>query len=179
MSDNSWDWLGPGVYFWEQNPARALEYAIESAFSKQFNKIKIKTPFVLGAIIETGNCLNLIEPQSLSILKEAHNSLSKICIESGKTMPENVGDNRKLDCAIFKFIHQTRRGEGKKPYDTIRSAFSEGGQVYPGTSFTARGHIQLCVLNLSLIQGYFLPTPIKDYNPYLKTNFINPNKAEG
>jgi hypothetical protein len=30
-SDNLWDWLGPGIYFWEQNPGRALEYAIECA----------------------------------------------------------------------------------------------------------------------------------------------------
>jgi len=30
-SKNSWDWLGEGIYFWEQNPIRALEYAEESA----------------------------------------------------------------------------------------------------------------------------------------------------
>lgn len=41
-SDNIWDWLGPGVYFWEQNPGRALEYAIECASGKQKNKIRIK-----------------------------------------------------------------------------------------------------------------------------------------
>jgi len=59
-SENTWDWLGPGIYFWEQNPGRALEYAIECANRKQFNKVPIKTPFVLGAHIELGNCLNLI-----------------------------------------------------------------------------------------------------------------------
>ncbi len=58
-SDNPWDWLGEGVYFWEQNPGRALEYAIESSTRKQFDKIPVKVPFVLGAIIELGNCLNL------------------------------------------------------------------------------------------------------------------------
>ena len=26
-STNSYDWLGGGIYFWENNPARALEYA--------------------------------------------------------------------------------------------------------------------------------------------------------
>ena len=30
-SENPWDWLGSGIYFWEQNPDRALEYANESA----------------------------------------------------------------------------------------------------------------------------------------------------
>lgn len=43
-SNNSWDWLGRGVYFWEQNPGRALEYAIECAQGKQKNKTPIKRP---------------------------------------------------------------------------------------------------------------------------------------
>ena len=73
-SDNIWDRLGSGVYFWEQNPGRALEYAIECAAGKQKNRIRIKTPFVIGAIIELGNCLNL-EPLSLNIVKEAHAGL--------------------------------------------------------------------------------------------------------
>jgi hypothetical protein len=60
LSDNAWDWLGSGIYFWEQNPARALEYAIDSAEGRQKNKVAIKTPFVIGAIIELGNCLNLL-----------------------------------------------------------------------------------------------------------------------
>ena len=54
MSKNAWDWLGPGVYFWEQNPGRALEYAIEVANGHQKNNGSIKTPFVIGAIIELG-----------------------------------------------------------------------------------------------------------------------------
>ena len=64
-STNPWDWLGDGIYFWEQNPERALQYAMESSQNVQFNKKPIKTPFVIGAIIELGNCLNLVEPESL------------------------------------------------------------------------------------------------------------------
>jgi len=64
-SQNSWDWLGEGIYFWEQNPLRALEYAIENAERRQFNKTPISAPFVLGAIIDLGNCLNLVESGSL------------------------------------------------------------------------------------------------------------------
>ena len=26
-SDNDYDWLGPGAYFWENNPRRALAWA--------------------------------------------------------------------------------------------------------------------------------------------------------
>jgi pimeloyl-ACP methyl ester carboxylesterase len=45
-SDNPWDWLGPGIYFWEQNPYRALAYAREAARIDQKFSGKIKTPFV-------------------------------------------------------------------------------------------------------------------------------------
>jgi hypothetical protein len=29
-SENDYDWLGPGIYFWEANPLRGLEYASEA-----------------------------------------------------------------------------------------------------------------------------------------------------
>jgi hypothetical protein len=124
ISNNSWDWLGEGIYFWEESPMRALEYAEESAKGNQFNKVRIKTPF-------------------------------------------NKGNNRALDCAVIKYVHQSGRETGKLPYDTIRSAFNEGETIYPGASFTSRLHIQICVLNPDLIRGYFLPRPVELYNPYL------------
>lgn len=34
-SENEYDWLGPGVYFWESNPDRALEFAQEAAARKR------------------------------------------------------------------------------------------------------------------------------------------------
>jgi len=92
-SNNDWDWLGEGVYFWEQNPQRALEYAEEFANGHQFNKKKIKTPFVLGAIIQLGNCLNLVESHSLSILESAYSGLEKVTKEAGMVLPLNNNSN--------------------------------------------------------------------------------------
>jgi len=104
-SQNSWDWLGEGVYFWEQNPLRAMEYAQASAKRTQFNKVPIKTPFVLGAIIDLGNCLNLVESGSLEILGQAYKGLSQVIKGSDGKMPGNKKDNRALDCAVIQFIH--------------------------------------------------------------------------
>ncbi len=33
-SENLWDWLGPGSYFWEQDASRAFEYATATAIGK-------------------------------------------------------------------------------------------------------------------------------------------------
>lgn len=167
-SKNKWDWLGEGIYFWEHNPLRALEYAIESSTRKQFNKTPIQTPFVVGAIIELGNCLNLIEPESLEVLREAYTGLTEIFKDAGKLLPKNDRGNRKLDSAVFEHLHISRKDDSSPPFDTIRCAFSEGNPIYPGANFTARLHMELCVLNHNLIQGYYLPYPLKKYNPFLQ-----------
>jgi hypothetical protein len=170
-SDNVWDWLGPGIYFWEQNPGRALEYAIECAVGRQKNKTRIKTPFVIGAVIELGNCLNMLEPVSIDIVKKAHGRLIETCQNSGDPLPTNKGAIRKLDCSVIKYVHKTREKNQLPPYDTVRSAFNEGSQIYSDSNFYDRLHIEICVRNASLIKGYFLPRPINEFNPFLKKEF--------
>ena len=156
---------GAGIYFWEQNPERALEYATESSQNLQFNKKPINTPFVIGAIIELGNCLNLVEPESLLILKKAYEDIEKIYAQAAKPLPVNDGSNRKLDAAVFKHLHKSRENNPNLKYDTIRCAFVEGEPIYPTANFSSRLHIQICVLNQELIRGYYLPRPIEKYNP--------------
>lgn len=166
-SNNPWDWLGEGVYFWEQNPHRALEYSNEVAKGKQFNKKKIQTPFVLGAIIELGNCLNLLEPHSIDIIKESFKSLKNIYKETDSILPLNRGNNRAFDCAVISYTHQSFLQNNKQPYDTVRSTFNEGNEVYKSSAFTTRNHIQVCVTNLNMIKGYFLPKLVAIFNPNL------------
>jgi hypothetical protein len=170
-SDNEWDWLGPGIYFWEQNPGRALEYAVECAAGRQKNKTRIKTPFVIGAVVELGNCLNLLEPGSIDTVKKAHDKFIETCKYDGKSIPTNKGAIRKLDCSVIRYVHKSNNENKLPPYDTVRSAFNEGSQIYPDSNFYDRLHIEICVRNTSLIKGYFLPRPIHAFNPYLKKEF--------
>jgi hypothetical protein len=167
-SKNSWDWLGEGIYFWEEDPGRALQYAEEVATGKQKNKIAAKNPFVIGTIIEPGKCLNLVEIESLQILTEAYEGLRQLKELSGQILPVNNNNNRALDCAVINYIHQANGDKGIAPYDTIRCAFPEGDEAFPGSKITSRLHIQLCVCNPDQIKGYFLPRPLEKYNPNLR-----------
>ena len=167
-SENAWDWLGTGIYFWEQNPFRALEYAMESVQRKQFNKKPIKEPFVLGAVIELGNCLNLTESSSLQILGKAYSSLSELKKNLGEDMPVNKHNNRALDCAVIQYLHQLNERKNEPGYDTVRCAFPEGEQAYPDSYITSRLHIQVCVRNADCIKGFFLPRPLAKFNPSMK-----------
>ena len=38
-SKNQWDWLGDGIYFWENDPERALEFAKQRFAWRKENKI--------------------------------------------------------------------------------------------------------------------------------------------
>ncbi len=93
--------------------------------------------------------------------------------EVGTPMPVNKGNNRALDCAVIKYIHQINKILGRPAYDTIRCAFPEGEEAYPGAMITSRLHIQICVCNQDCIKGYFLPRPLEKYNPHLANRPFN------
>ena len=46
-STNDYDWLGSGIYFWENNEERAWQWAMELSKSP---KASIKKPAVIGAV---------------------------------------------------------------------------------------------------------------------------------
>ncbi len=156
-STKSYDWLGHGVYFWENDPARGLEWA---ASGKKNGKIK--TPDVVGAIIDLGRCLDLTTQTGLLEVKLAFNVYKDLMHEAELPMATNhKGEDRvlrDLDCAVIETLHLMRQDEGLPPYDSIRAAFPEDAPLYTGAGFRAKNHIQLCVLNeTNCIKGYFRP----------------------
>ena len=158
-SQNDYDWLGHGAYFWESNPTRALEYAKQLKKNPHNKKNIIKIPFVIGAIIDLGYCLNLLETDSLNLLKDGYSFLKQ---SQPKTMPENkapldTGDLllRDLDCAVIEMLHRYNTMMSKKQYDTVRGVFFEGKELYPNAGFKEKNHIQICVRNPNCIKGIF------------------------
>jgi len=165
FSQNFYDWLGNGIYFWEQNPGRALEYAEEVKEGTQYATGKIQKPFVIGAVIDLANCLNLTEPKSFGYLREAYKSLIQVYDTYDWKMPENKGAQRELDCAVIEHLHNA--WDHINPFDSVRGAFPEGEPVYEGSMIQDRNHIQICLRNTDKILGYFLPLPVEKYNPHL------------
>lgn len=56
-SRNKFDWLGEGIYFWENSPARALEYATFLRDHPRKRGPRIATPAVVGAVVSLGSGL--------------------------------------------------------------------------------------------------------------------------
>ena len=56
--------------------------------------------------------------------------------------------------------------ESLYPIDSIRAAFIEGEEIYPGAGFNEKTHIQICIRNPNCIKGFFLPRKRNhDFNP--------------
>jgi len=156
-SQNAWDWLGHGIYFWEDSPARAESWAMAES---QRDGSKIQHPVVLGAVIDLGNCLNLTEAEALTHVKIAHGEYTKSCQSAGVQTARNRGPDlraRYLDCAVMEMLHQLRHEEKKQPYETIRGFFMEGHELYADAGFRELDHIQICVRASAQIIGCFWP----------------------
>lgn len=161
-SKNKHDWLGHGIYFWENNPKRAWDWAKFMAQSPAF-KGRVKEPFAIGAAIDLGNCLDLTESTSLDLVKAAFQELELIHKIIEVPLPKNKsshpGDEdlvkRYLDCAVINNVHELRNEEGLDPFSTVRAPFTEGGELYPGAKIQAKTHIQVCVRDDRQIRGVF------------------------
>ena len=156
-SKNDYDWLGSGIYFWLNDPIRAYEWAVQSK--------KVSEPFVVGAIIDLGNCLNLSERVAVRSLRRSYEEV-KLSLEiAGKDISEiaNKRDDkggfkllRPLDCAVINNLVETASAMGTI-FDTVYGYFQEGTDAYPGAGIREKSHIQICVRNKECIKGYFLP----------------------
>ena len=137
FSRNSYDWLGSGIYFWENAPCRAMDWALECQKNSRITKGKVIEPAVIGVILDLGNCLNLTDSRHQDVIREK---------------------SRKLDCAVINAAVELNKEKGYPDFDSIRSPYFEGEPIYPNAYFMEKTHIQICVRNPECIKGYFLPS---------------------
>ena len=119
----------------------------------------IKTPTVVGAVIDLGFCLDLTTSNGVEQVKTAYTSYSQITRAAGTDMPENVGGDdlllRKLDCAVLNALHQLRAKSGEPEFDSVKGVFVEGERIYEGAGLFEKTHIQICVRDPDSIKGVF------------------------
>lgn len=160
QSKNHYDWLGNGMYFWENDPERAWEYVNEA---REREPEKYPNPTVVGAVLDLGHCLNLTENRYKILLKDTYEKLRGFAIASNAEMPENKkaykDDHdkllRPLDRAVIEFLHVINTEE--QSFDSVRGMFVEGKELYDGAGFHEKTHVQIAIRNSSMIKGYFRP----------------------
>lgn len=166
---NPWDWLGTGIYFWEGSPRRALAFAEEKK-KRGWGEVPIVDPYVIGAIINLGNCFDLTDIEAVRELPAHHALLLETLRATGAPIPENRsprGDEhhdlvlRNLDCAVMNFAMDSfdRRAPAGRScyYQTVRGVFLEGTPIYPGARIFEKTHVQIAVRDPACILGFFKP----------------------
>lgn len=147
-SQNAYDWLGHGIYFWEHGPARAIEWANAN--------VRDGEPDVIGAVIQIGSCLDFTDITYTRLLGRFFTTMAQKFKELGIPMPRNALDGkRELDCTVINTLHAILP---VAPFDTVRGVFTEGAPAFPGSGIAEKSHIQLAVRNTDCIIGVFRPS---------------------
>lgn len=131
-STNVWDWIGHGIYFWEDAPLRAWQWA-EKRYDEE--------AAVVRASLRLGACLDLTDTRYTSLLKIAHQRLSQLHAARGESLPTNRGKARYLDCLVVNYVAEHILPD----IETVRATFIEGNAIYDGSAFFTQSHIQVCV----------------------------------
>lgn len=187
-SKEPYDWLGHGMYFWENNYHRALQWAQD-----KMKRGKIKVPSVIGAIIYLGYCCDFLDTKFIQMIQSYH----KIMVDAYKLAETELPQNkdhphdkhkdklfRELDCRAIEFMHEEKVRDAldnmrelgftdHKIFESTRGVFTEGGPAFDGSGLFAKSHVQICIRNPNCIKGFFLPrrestfplTPLSHHTP--------------
>lgn len=84
-SINEYDWLGDGVYFFQDAPERAWEWA---------RKIHRENAAVIGANIRLEDCIDLLDMRWTSVLSEMYDEFLKRVKLTGVSLPNSFFERR-------------------------------------------------------------------------------------
>jgi hypothetical protein len=97
-SENDYDWLGRGIYFWEYGADRAYRFAQD-----QVRRGRVESPAIIGALIQLGRCFDLMDTRFTRDLADAHAAWKASMLRAAVPLPKNSGEApdqklRRLDC---------------------------------------------------------------------------------
>lgn len=130
-STGSGNWLGDGVYFWENSAFRAMQWA-HARYKDE--------AAVVSAELRPGRCLNMFDPEWVPALTRVYHELRDEERAGGAALPRNQGRHHNLDRAVVN-----RLCERWYKVDTVRAPFREGTRLFPSSMFQGLTHIQLAV----------------------------------
>jgi len=141
-SQEPWDWLGEGIYFFQDAPARAREWSVQQGAT---------SPVVLAAVIRLEDCMDLLDIEWAQVIVDAYYDFVRLFAENGWSLPQNRGGNRQLDKQVMDYVVGWLGTQGQ-PVRVIRAVFVEGSPLYPESALYDRGHVQVAVRDPTLIE---------------------------
>jgi hypothetical protein len=145
MSDNNYDWLGTGIYFFQDAPLRANQWATLQYPSE---------PVVICACLRLENCIDLFDVGWQPILKAVYNDFVDEYQSDGQPLPAQNPENSKahrLDCAFLNYTVELLASLGQM-VESIRASFMEGDRLFHDSAIFDLAHVQIAIKNPKLIQ---------------------------
>ncbi|WP_310426530.1 hypothetical protein [Chamaesiphon sp. VAR_48_metabat_135_sub] len=145
VSDNDYDWLGKGVYFFQDAPIRAMQWATQQ---------HPQQPAVIRALIRLDNCIDLLDIKWFPPLKIVYNSFREQYRLTNRPLPQQNPQHSKahrLDCEFFNYTTEMLHRRGQD-VEVIRAVFVEGEHIFPNSAIFDLAHVQIAVTNTDLIE---------------------------
>jgi hypothetical protein len=141
-SDNEYDCLGNGVYFFEDGLAPARAWA---------ERTHPTEPAVVEAAIRLEDCMDLKDRMGwLPLLAQAHDEVVRVSREQGVPLPAQTSDEHRLDHAVVELAVAVLGREGI-PIRSVRGVFAEGRPAFPGSFLSEGSHVQVAVRDADLV----------------------------
>jgi hypothetical protein len=153
-SDNDYDCLGNGVYFFEEGLAPARAWA---------KRAHPREPAVIRADIRLEDCMDLKDSMGwVPVLAQAHDEVLRISREEGLPLPQQTSGAHRLDRVVIEFTVAILEREGI-PVRCVRGVFAEGEPAFPGSFLSEGSHVQVAVRDRELIRDVNLvPADVPD-----------------
>jgi hypothetical protein len=148
-STNGYDWLGTGVYFWQDAPNHARYWARQNYPQEP---VVIKSRLRLDS-----TCIDLLDMPHIdnpNFWADSYNEFLGMYRRAGRSLPTQNPDipgKRYLDCSFLDYLINSVFGFD--PRGAIRSAFIEGERIFPNSAIFDRSHVQISIIDLSLIES--------------------------
>jgi hypothetical protein len=143
ISRNVYDWLGDGVYFFQDAPNRAREWA-----AQRYDADGV----VIRSVIRLDDCLDLLDIKANDLLNEAYLAYVDTMRRSGSPLPRQTTGAHRLDRAVLNYAVRFAAVHLGMSIRAVRSVFGEGAPIFPGSAILDRAHVQIAVRDASLIE---------------------------
>ena len=141
-SENGYDWLGAGIYFWEDGPSRATEWA-----RNRFGDAGA----VVQATITLGHCLNLLDTTHFDRMEQSYQGILQTFQRLRLILPKNNRKLHELDYTVVEYYCEDTLVTSGMAFQTVRGCFPEGSPLYEGSKILRETHIQVAVRDPSCI----------------------------
>jgi hypothetical protein len=155
LSRNDYDWLGKGVYFFEDAPRTAKSWAERQCKQSEGE------PAVLHSVIDLTSCMNLLDTAWNDRLETVYEQYARLFEED---LPVNDGGFRELDCDVIDYACYYHKEQYGRPIQSVRAVFHEvdDEELFPGSHIQKRSHLQIAVRDPSVISETRLWEPEGD-----------------